>query len=75
MLVAAALRDVGADATPEALCDRLARTQGFAGANGLYDMGRSPQRGLGMDNVVITRWDAGAGTWQVVSKPRGVPVK
>lgn len=75
MLVVAALRDVGADATPEALRDRLAHTQGFAGVNGPYDMGRSPQRGLDMDNVIVTRWDAGAGAWRVVSKPRGVPAE
>ncbi len=73
MLVVAALRDVGADAAPEALRDRLARTAGFAGVNGIYDMARLPQRGLDLDSVVVTRWDAQAGTWVVVSKPRGAP--
>lgn len=73
MLVVAALRDVGADATPEALRERLARTGGFAGVNGVYDMGRLPQRGLDLDSVVVTRWNAQAGAWQVVSKPRGAP--
>ena len=73
MLVVAALRDVGADAAPEALRDRLARTQGFAGVNGVYDMVREPQRGLDLDSVVVTRWDPQAGAWAVVSKPRGAP--
>lgn len=75
MLVVAALRDVGADAAPEVLRERLARTQGFAGVNGTYDMQRLPQRGLDLDSVVVTRWDAQAGAWQVVSKPRGVPAE
>ncbi len=75
MLVVAALRDVGADATPEALRERLARTQGFAGVNGVYDMQRLPQRGLDLDSVVVTRWDAQANTWKVVSKPRGAPAE
>lgn len=73
MLVVAALRDVGVDATPEALRDRLARTAGFAGVNGVYDMQRLPQRGLDLDSVIVTRWDPQAGTWVVVSKPRGMP--
>lgn len=73
MLVVAALRDVGADGTPEVLRERLARTQGFAGVNGVYDMVRLPQRGLDLESVIVTRWDPQAGTWVVVSKPRGVP--
>ena len=75
MLVVAALRDVGADAPAEAVRDRLARTQGFAGVNGIYDMPRLPQRGLDLDSVIVTRWSAEAGTWQVVSKPRGLPTE
>lgn len=75
MLVVAALRDVGPDATPEALRERLARTHGFAGVNGLYDMRRLPQRGLDVDSVVVTRWNPQDGAWQVVSRPRGVPTE
>lgn len=74
MIAVAALRDVGPDGSAEALRDRIAKTQGFAGVNGMYDFVRNPQRGLDLDNVVVTRWDAQAGAWQVVSKPRGVPV-
>ena len=72
MLVVAALRDVGADAPADALRDRLAQTRA-AGVNGSYDMVRLPQRGLDLDSVVVTRWDAQAGAWVVVSQPRGVP--
>ena len=75
MLVVAALRDVGPDATPDALRDRLSRTKDAAGVNGLYDMARLPQRGLDIGSVVVTRWDAAAGAWQVVSQPRGKPLE
>ena len=74
MLVVAALRDVGADATPEALRARLAATQAFGGVNGVYDFAASPQRGLDLADVVVTRWDAKQGTWTVVSQPRGLPL-
>lgn len=75
MLVVAALRDVGPDATAEALRERLARTAGAAGVNGTYDMGRVPQRGLDINSVVVTRWNAAEGAWQVVSHPRGAPLE
>jgi len=75
MLVVAALRDLGPDATAEALRDRLSRTAGVAGVNGTYDMARVPQRGLDINSVVVTRWDAGDGAWKVVSKPRGAPLE
>ncbi len=33
-----------------------------------------PQRGLSIDDVVITAWDAGAGTWRLMSQPAGTPL-
>ncbi len=74
MLIVAALRDVGPDATPDALRERIARTKDFAGVNGLYDMQRLPQRGLDLESVIVTRWDAAALRWVPVSRPRGAPL-
>lgn len=75
MLIAVdALRKVGPNATAVQLRDYIAQLRGYAGINGLYDFERDPQRGLSEENVVVTRWSAEADTWQVVSKPTGVPI-
>ncbi|MGH7087662.1 MAG: hypothetical protein ACREFQ_02045 [Stellaceae bacterium] len=34
-----------------------------------------PQRGLSVENAVVTRWDSQAQNWQVVSKATGVPLQ
>lgn len=74
VLVVSALKKLGPAATAEQVRDYLAKLNGFAGINGLYDFPKIPQRGLDESNVVVTRWDAGAGTWVTVSHPRGVPL-
>jgi branched-chain amino acid transport system substrate-binding protein len=62
----------GADATQ--LRDYLLHRDRLSGVNGVYDFVKTPQRGLSLDDVVITRWDAGAGRWIVMSEPAGVPL-
>ncbi len=74
LLVVSALRKLGPGATAEQLRDHLAKLQGFAGINGIYDFVRVPQRGLDDSNVVVTRWDPTAKTWTIVSHPRGLPL-
>jgi branched-chain amino acid transport system substrate-binding protein len=73
MLVVSALQKLGPGATAEQLRAALAGLSGFAGINGSYDFVQHPQRGLDDGNVVVTRWDKIAGTWTIVSGPRGVP--
>lgn len=73
-LVVAALRAVGPEATGDQVRAHLAGLTGFAGIDGTYDFTKYPQRGLGDDNVVVTRWDAGMETWATVSHPRGLPL-
>jgi hypothetical protein len=41
------------------------------GANGNYDFDAVPQRGLGVNEVVMVRWDPAKGTWVGISKPGG----
>jgi hypothetical protein len=41
----------------------------------VHDFSASPQRGLGLSDVVVTRWDAAKGTWIPLSKPGGEPLK
>jgi branched-chain amino acid transport system substrate-binding protein len=62
----------GADATQ--VRDYLLHQRDLPGVNGIYDFVAVPQRGLSLDNVVITRWDKAAGTWSMVSEPAGAPL-
>ncbi len=66
-----ALKKLPKNATTEDLRKYIAGLQGFAGINGIYDFKKFPQRGLGPDNVVITRWDSKVDQWTVVSKAGG----
>jgi hypothetical protein len=62
----------GADATQ--LRDYLLHRDSLPGVSGVYDYVRTPQRGLSIDDVVITRWDASADRWIVMSQPAGAPL-
>jgi branched-chain amino acid transport system substrate-binding protein len=74
MVLVDALRTVGPEADATKLRDYLETVRGHAGVNGFYDFVKSPQRGLDIDETVVTRWDSGDKTWKVVSKPTGVPL-
>ena len=73
LLVVSALRKLKVDASAEDLRAYLGELKGFAGINGYYDFKAVPNRGLDESNVVVTRWDAAAQTWAVVSDPLGIP--
>ncbi|HKT18774.1 MAG TPA: ABC transporter substrate-binding protein [Stellaceae bacterium] len=68
------LKQLGINASARQIRDRLGSLKGFAGINGIYDFQREPQRGLNVSNAVVTRWDAAAKNWRVVSKATGVPL-
>ncbi len=71
MLVVDALRVLGPAATGPQLRDHLARLKDYVGVNGAYDFQRFPQRGLDVENAVVTRWDASRQSWTPVSGPAG----
>ena len=71
LLIVEALKKLPENATAEDLRKYIAELQGFAGINGVYDFKKFPQRGLGPDNVVVTRWDPDASQWTVVSEAGG----
>jgi branched-chain amino acid transport system substrate-binding protein len=73
LLVVDALRKLKVGASAEDLRAYLGELKGFAGINGYYDFKAVPNRGLDESNVVVTRWDAAAQTWAVVSAPLGIP--
>ena len=73
-LVVDSLRQLNPDTTAKQLRDRMTKLRGFAGVNGVYDFIKTPQRGLDVTDSVVTRWSPDKGTWEVVSKPTGVPL-
>jgi branched-chain amino acid transport system substrate-binding protein len=75
MLIVAALRAAGPEATPAQIRDYLDRLAGWTGADGVYDFKALPQRGLDDGNVIVIRWDPGKATWVGVSRPGGMPLK
>ncbi|HTQ75118.1 MAG TPA: ABC transporter substrate-binding protein [Burkholderiales bacterium] len=75
LIVVDSLRRLGTNVTAAQLRDHIANLKGFAGIDGVHDFHASPQRGLGLSDVVVTRWDAAKGTWIPLSKPGGEPLR
>ncbi|HYL33498.1 MAG TPA: ABC transporter substrate-binding protein [Stellaceae bacterium] len=73
-IVVDSLRQLGPNATAKQLRDHMTKLRGFAGVNGVYDFTKTPQRGLDVGDSVVTRWTSDKATWEVVSKPAGVPL-
>lgn len=74
LILVSALRKIGPDATAAQVRDYIMHLRGFAGVNGIYDFEKYPQRGLGAESAIVTRWSPAAKTWEVVSKATGVPL-
>jgi branched-chain amino acid transport system substrate-binding protein len=74
VLVIDALQKLGPDISATQLRDYLIHLKGAAGVNGIYDFEKMPQRGLGLDDTVVTRWSPGKKIWEVVSTPGGAPL-
>jgi branched-chain amino acid transport system substrate-binding protein len=71
MLLIDALKKVGPDATATQVNDYIQHTKGWVGINGVYNFTDGSQRGIGIDGVVIDRWDPAKGDFVVVSKGGG----
>jgi branched-chain amino acid transport system substrate-binding protein len=75
MIVVAALRKIGPNATADQIRDYIVNLTGFVGINGPYNLKARPQRGLDSNAIYIVRWDATKGTWIGMSGPAGAPLK
>jgi branched-chain amino acid transport system substrate-binding protein len=75
MILIDSLREVGPEANAEQLAEHVRGLRNYPGINGLYDFQKVPQRGIGEDSAVITRWRPDLKTWQIVSQPTGIPVQ
>jgi branched-chain amino acid transport system substrate-binding protein len=71
LLVIDAFKKLGTDATAAQINDYIQHTKGWVGINGTYDYTDGSQRGIGIDGVVIDRWDAAKDDFVVISKPGG----
>jgi branched-chain amino acid transport system substrate-binding protein len=74
VLIVEALRKLGAGATPAQIRDYVDNRRGFVGVFGPYDFKALPQRGIGANAIVVSRWDPTKDTWVGVSKPGGMPL-
>jgi branched-chain amino acid transport system substrate-binding protein len=75
MIVVDALKKLGPDATAPQVRDYLAHLKGYEGVDGIYDFERTPQRGLDVQDAIVTRWMADKHRWIPVSQPAGDPLK
>ena len=71
LLVIDAFKKLGTDATAEQLNDYIQHLSGWTGINGVYDFRDGSQRGIGIDGVVIDRYDAAKEEFVPVSKAGG----
>lgn len=71
LMILDAFRKLGTNVTAEQLNDYIQHLNGWAGINGIYDYRDGSQRGIGIDGVVIDRWDAAKDDFVAVSKPGG----
>ncbi len=75
MIVIDALQHLGPDATAQQVRDYIGGLKGFAGINGIYDFSKVPQRGLDVNDAIVTLWSPTAQTWELVSQPTGIPLQ
>ncbi|HEX3346969.1 MAG TPA: ABC transporter substrate-binding protein [Acetobacteraceae bacterium] len=73
--VVAALRAVGPQASAADVKAWLEKLKDYAGVDGVYDFTRQPQRGLDVQNAVVTLWNPAKDTWEPMSEPAGAPLK
>ncbi len=74
-LVIDALKKLGPNATAAQVREYLSKLKGYAGVDGIYDFERTAQRGLEVENAVVTRWTPDKKRWIPVSQPAGAPLK
>jgi branched-chain amino acid transport system substrate-binding protein len=73
-IIVAQLRALPEGATAVQLRDAIAGLHGYAGINGFYDFRIGNQRGLGVNDCIVVRWDAATKTFTAVSGSAGNPL-
>jgi branched-chain amino acid transport system substrate-binding protein len=70
LIIVDALNKLGPNATSAQIRDYITAYHGV-GVFGQYDYHATPQRGIGVDSVIMVRWSPDKGTWVGVSKAGG----
>jgi branched-chain amino acid transport system substrate-binding protein len=74
MIIVAAYRAAGPQATADQLQAYIQHLHSWAGINGIYDFRDGKQRGITIGVGVIVRWDAKTGDFVAASKLGGYPL-
>jgi len=70
-LLVDALRHAGPDATSEQVRSWLSSLHGWVGTDGVFDFRSYPQRGVGIDTVLVMRWDPASKSFAGASRRGG----
>lgn len=74
MIVIDALRKLGTGATARQLHEYLESLHDYGGICGVYDFRSGTQRGLGLKDTIVMRWDTAKKAWVASSRLGGWPV-
>ncbi len=74
MIIIDALRHLGTTATPAQMRAYISGLKDWPGIDGIYDFHDKPERGLGVSDTVVVRWDGEAGRFVWASMPGGAPL-
>jgi branched-chain amino acid transport system substrate-binding protein len=74
MIIVRALQVLGPSASAEQIRNFIANLDNYPSIDGMLNFKTVPQRGLAVDNAVMTLWNRKNQVWQVVSKPGGAPL-
>jgi hypothetical protein len=72
-IIVEAFRHYGTNATAKQVHDYVEHVKNYPGVNGLMNYTDGSQRGIGVDGVVLIRWDATKQNFVPVSRPGGLP--
>jgi len=75
LIVLEALKHLPAGASALQLRDYISNLRDFAGASGIYNFRLAPQRGLGIGDCIVVRWDMTANRYFAMSGPGGSALK
>ena len=74
-LIQEMFKRAGPNATPEQLRVALGSIRNWPGVFGRYDFPATPNRGLGVNWIIVSKWDPAHSVWLPVSNGGGEPLK
>jgi branched-chain amino acid transport system substrate-binding protein len=74
LMIVAGLNKIGPNATADQLRQYITGLTDFPGIDGIYDFKKYPERGLGPQDMIVTRYDVATHAWVWLSKPGGEPL-